>query len=99
MMSLIHTKNNEGGSAQQNDAHLIEFLAATAIVDFGSRLHQNTSNKEIGLKDIAGSVTFNSFYDNQKIQLFAPMTEFMMMSNCLNYIPGRYYCGSATCSE
>lgn len=78
-------KNNEGGSAQQNDAHLIEFLAATAIVDFGNRQHQNTSNKEIGLKDIAGAVTFNSFYDNQKRLLFAPMTEFMMMSNCLNY--------------
>ena len=26
--------NHEGGSAQQNAAHLIEFLGATAIVDF-----------------------------------------------------------------
>lgn len=76
--------NHEGGSAQQNDAHLIEFLAATAIVDFSINTHPNTTNKELGLRDLTGSVTFESFYDKQKNQLFAPLTEFMMMSNCLN---------------
>ena len=78
-------ENHEGGSAQQNDAHLIEFLAATAIVDFSNRTHQNTANKELGLKDLTGSITFDSFYDKQKQMLFAPLTEFMMMANCLNY--------------
>lgn len=78
-------ENHEGGSAQQNDAHLIEFLAATAIVDFSNKSHANTSNKELGLKDLTGSVTFDSFYDKQKQMLFAPFTEFMMMANCLTY--------------
>ena len=58
-------------------------MAATAIVDFSNKQHANTSNKELGLKDLAGSVSFDSFYDNQKRLLFAPLTEFMMMANCL----------------
>lgn len=78
-------ENHEGGSAQQNDAHLVEFLAATAIVDFSNKQHITTTNKELGLKDITGAVTFDSFYDKQKKLLFAPLTEFMMMANCLNY--------------
>lgn len=78
-------ENHEGGSAQQNDAHLVEFLAATAIVDFSNKQHANTSNKELGLKDLTGSVTFDSFYDKQKRLLFAPLTKFMMMANCLNH--------------
>lgn len=78
-------ENHEGGSAQQNDAHLIEFLAASAIVDFSNKAHPNTSNKELGLKDLTGSVTFDSFHDQQKRLLFAPLTKFMMMANCLNY--------------
>lgn len=78
-------ENHEGGSAQQNDAHLVEFLAATAIVDFSNKQYATTSNKELGLKDITGSVTFDSFYDKQKRLLYAPLTKFMMMANCLNY--------------
>lgn len=78
-------ENHEGGSAQQNDAHLVEFLAATAIVDFSNKQHITTTNKELGLKDLTGAVTFDSFYDKQKKLLFAPLTEFMMMANCLTY--------------
>jgi hypothetical protein len=76
-------KNHEGGSAQQNDAHLIEFLAATAIVDFCNKQHPTTVNKELGLRDMANSVTFDSFYEEQQHQLFGPLTAFVMMSNCL----------------
>ena len=79
-------ENHEGGSAQQNDAHLIEFLAATAIVDFSNKIHQNTANKELGLKDVkGGAITFDSFYDKQKTMLFAPLTEFLLMANCLTH--------------
>ena len=76
-------QNHEGGALQGNDAHLIEFLAATAIVDFCNKQHFNTVNKELGLHDLAGSVTFNSFYEEQQHQLFEPLTEFIMMGNCL----------------
>ena len=76
--------NHEGGAAQQNDAHLIEFLAATAIVDFSNKQHTSTTNKELGLKDIENCVSFDSFHDKQKAQLFMPLTTFIMMANCLN---------------
>ena len=77
--------NHEGGSSQKNDAHLVEFLAATAIVDFSNKNHPNTVNKELGLKDLTGSVTFGSFYDRQRAEIIAPLTTFIMMSNCLTY--------------
>lgn len=79
--------NHEGGTAQKNAAHLIEFLAATAVVDFSNKTHNNgTVNKELGLEyEGEGNITFDSFYDEQKRLLFAPLTEFMMMSNCLTY--------------
>lgn len=76
--------NHEGGTAQENDAHLIEFLAATAIVDFSNKQHPNTVNKELGLKDIEDVVSFNLFYDTQKHLLFAPLTQFILMANCLD---------------
>lgn len=78
-------ENHEGGTAQQNDAHLIEFLAATAIVDFCNKQHINTTNKELGLNDVSGTVTFDSFHDEQKRLLYAPLTEFVIMANCFKY--------------
>jgi len=79
-------ENHEGGSEQKNDAHLIEFLAATAIVDFSNKEFQNTTHKELGLRDLdGGAVTFNSFYDDLKRELFAPLTKFILMSNCFKY--------------
>lgn len=81
-------ENHEGGSAQQNNAHLIEFLAATAIVDFSNKTYTQTTNKELGLRGTDGdssSITFDSFYADQKKQLFAPLTEYMLLANCLNY--------------
>lgn len=77
-------ENNEGGSAQRNDAHLIEFLAATALVDFSNKQHADTVHKELGLRDLTGSATFADFYDYQRSLLFAPLTRFMLMANCLN---------------
>lgn len=63
----------------------MSFLQVYSIVDFSNKTHQNTANKELGLKDLTGSITFDSFYDKQKQMLYAPLTEFMMMANCLNY--------------
>lgn len=78
-------ENHEGGTAQKNDAHLIEFLAATAIVDFANKPNTtgSTLNKELGLQDLEGAVTFLSFYDEEKRLLCSPLTQFLMMSNSL----------------
>ena len=75
-------ENHEGGTSQQNDAHLIEFLAASAIVDFSNKEHLNTIHKELGIKDTSGSVSFNSFHDELKRWLRLPLTQFVLMSNC-----------------
>lgn len=75
--------NNEGGSAQRNDAHLIEFLAATAIVDFSNKEHPETVHKELGLRDTRGAVSFATFYEDQHELLFLPMTELAMLAGCL----------------
>ncbi len=76
-------ENHEGGETQKNDAHLVEFLAATAIVDFCNKEHPVTVNKELGLQELAESVTFDSFYEEQQRLLFEPLTKFIMMGNCL----------------
>ena len=75
-------ENHEGGTSQQNDAHLIEFMASSAIVDFCNCEHQTNTNKELGIKDITGNVSFNSFYDNLTDWLCLPLTQFVLMANC-----------------
>lgn len=81
---------SEGGSTQKNNAHLIEFLAATAIVDFTLRQDKRgaddpvqTNNHELGIRDLEGqtSVHFSSFYDGLDNMLYYPLTQFSMMAN------------------
>lgn len=74
-------ENHEGGTNQMNDAHLIEFLAASAIVDFCNNEHPVTVHKELGIKDTTGSVSFNSFHDDLKYRLRLPLTQFILMAN------------------
>lgn len=78
-------ENHEGGAAQQNDAHLIEFLGATAIIDFSNSEFGDSSNMELGIKDGVGTVSFTSFYRNMHNMLYFPMTQFTMMANALTY--------------
>lgn len=78
-------ENHEGGTSQQNDAHLIEFLGATAIIDFSNRTFNSTSNLELGIKDGNGSVSFDSFYPGMYDMLYSPMVQFTMMSNALTH--------------
>ena len=84
--------NNVGGTKQENDAHLIEFLAATAIVDFtydpnypNPNGNISTSNREFGIvsthKD--GTVTFKSFGNKDKQYLYRPLTQFVLLSLCM----------------
>lgn len=82
-------KYSEGGSTQRNDAHLMEFLAATAIIDFTNNNNKRgaddpieTTNYELGIKDLEGdSVHFSSFYDGLDKMLYYPLTQFTLMTN------------------
>ena len=76
-------ENHEGGTSQINDAHLIEFLAASAIVDFSNKEHLGTTHKELGMKDTTGDITFNSFHEDLMRTLRLPFTQFVLMANCL----------------
>ena len=80
-------ENHEGGTMQRNDAHLIEFLSATAIVDFvnSTFIDGITANKELGIKNETSAVSFNSFYKRMRDLLYSPMTQFTLMSNALTY--------------
>lgn len=78
-------ENYEGGVEQKNDAHLIEFLAATAIVDFSKNSYPTTVNKELGIKEEGDAVSFTSFYEGITEMLRCPLTQFVLMSNCFEH--------------
>lgn len=86
-------ENNEGGPDQKNNAHLVEMMAATAIVDF-SKVDScarpgRPCCKELGLKVMEGDdptvISFNNFHEGLHAMLFAPMVEFAMMANVFCY--------------
>lgn len=79
-------ENHEGGVDQRNSAHLIEFLAATAIVDFSKNVFSTTVNKELGIKEDANPVSFTSFYEDVTNMVRCPLTQFVLMSNCFKQI-------------
>lgn len=83
-------ENHEGGSSQLNDAHLIEFLGATAIIDFSNSRFDSTSNMELGVKDGTNAVTFNSFYRKMHDLLYVPMVQFTLMANALTHKKDTY---------
>lgn len=77
--------NHEGGSSQQNDAHLIEFLGATAVADFSNSSFLGSNNLELGIKDGSEIVSFNSFYPKTRSLLYSPLVQFSLMANALTY--------------
>ncbi|MDE6021573.1 MAG: hypothetical protein K2H01_11335 [Ruminococcus sp.] len=78
-------ENHEGGSSQRNDAHLIEFLGATAIINFSNSQFTAPANMELGIKEVDGSVSFNSFYRKMRDMLYMPLVQFTMMANALTH--------------
>lgn len=82
-MSKVY-ENHEGGTSQRNDAHLIEFLGATAIVDFVNNVTTPMNvSKELGLRDLRGDVTFGSFRDDMRRMLYAPLVQLSLLLNAL----------------
>ena len=77
--------NHDGGPDQKNDAHLMEFLSAVAIVDFGNNHYGNgiSINKEFSVDSVTGALTFSSFDDSTNNMLRCPLTQFALTANCL----------------
>ena len=82
-------KYSVGGNTQKNDAHLIEFMAASAIVDFSFKDNRpaddpiQTENYELGIRDLSGDVNFTNFYDELTDYLYMPLTQFALLTNAL----------------
>lgn len=79
-------ENNDGGSMQQNPAHIIEFVAATAAINFMNNNYSGRyMNLEFGIQDINDNdgVTFGKFYSETSGLLMKPMTQLALMANCL----------------
>ena len=78
--------NVEGGTGQMNQAHMMEFFAATAIVDFcnTSTGSATTVHKELGLKKAGAAVSFADLNDNLTTMLRTPLTQLVLLSNALD---------------
>lgn len=85
---------SDGGVTQQNKAHVIELLAALAIIDFCGMDNDmlQTSNgkatnpvyKEFGAASGDKTMTFSSFYQGTLDIIKRPMTEFTLFCKFLN---------------
>lgn len=81
--------NYEGGDDQKNNAHVIELLAALAIVDFDSKVYQANNNRntkfhEFGLNTVpSGAIVFSDFA-NTKDTIIKPLTQMALMNSYLN---------------
>ncbi|GHT02199.1 hypothetical protein AGMMS49525_05320 [Bacteroidia bacterium] len=83
--------NSEGGTTQQNDAHLIELASALAIVDFAGLTGLSTSNgkpenivyKEFGIKTEAIEIAFNDLDSETNSNIKKPLTTFTLFCKYL----------------
>lgn len=81
-------ENHEGKAAQRNDAHLIELLAATAIVHFAQSDAQPTDSNffEMGLNCTSqGTVDFHCLPPQTSDMLRKPLTQLMLVANDLAF--------------
>lgn len=78
-----------GGDTQKNKAHLVEFMAATALVDFSSKsLDSNkprqTTCYELGVEaPKQASISFKQFGRELNGMVRKPLTQFILMANTL----------------
>lgn len=84
--------NCDGGDEQQNDAHVIELLAALSIVDFESKQinvevkSRPTNFHEFGLaSEHPKEIIFADFGDKTKRTLRMPLTQMALMNVFLDY--------------
>lgn len=85
---------SEGGVKQQNKAHVIELIAALAIIDFckiDNGLLQSSNGralnpiyKEFGAISNDVEMIFSSFYDSTRIDIQRSMVEFTLFCKFLN---------------
>lgn len=77
--------NSDGGVGQRNDAHIVELLSATAVLDFANHEHSGSgcAYRELGIKDIDVEVSFHHLYPGLQQMLQKPLTEMTLLANYL----------------
>lgn len=86
-------ENNDGGDRQQNPANIIEFLGASAAINFMNNDYADKNlNLEFGIRDVDDNdaVTFSQFYPETEFLLMKPMTQLTLMANCLQQGSSQY---------
>jgi len=79
---LKQYENKEGGEEQRNNAHLIELLGATAIINFVNRTEDSFSSRakteyfDFGIKKEDQVIDIRHFYDTTRQQIMEPLTLF-----------------------
>jgi hypothetical protein len=72
-------ENNEGSTAQKNDAHFIELASALSILNFAnSKPTDSNEVKEFGIDVNANNITFNDLNDETKNTIFRPLTQYYL---------------------
>lgn len=77
---------NEGASGQKNNAHVAEFVAATAIVDFVTQQRANGSALEFGVIDTNDKLRINEFDNLTKQLIFTPLNSFVIAMRYYNEV-------------
>jgi hypothetical protein len=79
---LKQYENREGGAEQLNNAHLVEFVGATAIVDFVNKPQEGFKDKasteyyDFGIKSEDQVIDSRHFYDTTRNSILQPLTLF-----------------------
>jgi len=77
---LKQYENKEGGQEQQNNAHLIELIGATAVIDFVNKTDLSFKGKEkteyfdFGIKKEDQVIDIRHFYDTTRNTVMYPLT-------------------------
>ncbi|SFM82364.1 Tubulin/FtsZ family, GTPase domain [Chitinophaga sp. YR627] len=79
---LKQYENKEGGEEQKNNAHLLELLGATAIVDFVNRSDDSFKSRDkteyydFGIKQEDQVIDVRHFFDKTRSTIMEPLTLF-----------------------
>lgn len=82
--------NNEGGTAQKNDAHMVEMLSAMSIIKFANQkqFDADTEYYEYGMKEKPANMNFTHIFENPSldVSITRPLTTFMYFAKLFNTV-------------
>jgi hypothetical protein len=87
-------ENNEGGRAQRNNAHVVELIAATALINFTNRpdaaFDGKTQYYEYGIKRNESTLNLSHFFEETRRSVLRPLTAFTYAAKAwTEFVPGQ----------